>query len=68
MNIKERWPNLADWASVGELQIGVYHDTAILFPPDADFDVTHAALLSSQDLRDLARAALWAADRIDNHR
>jgi hypothetical protein len=61
----EAWPTLADTATVGDLKIYVYKDTAMIDPPLRRYDDSNEIFLTADELRQLAHVATWAADRLD---
>ena len=66
MEISERWPNHADSATAGYFTIRVYDDAAILDTRPYDiYEPDGEQLVPASQLRDLAKLATWAADRLD---
>jgi len=65
VEIKENWPTRADWATVGEIEVGAYAHGATVFACDSCYEHKAEVLLSSEELRDLGEACLALADRLD---
>lgn len=61
----ERWPEASDSTEVFEIEINVYGDGALIVPPVTHDDDPRDIPVTAAQLRELAAAAEWAADRLD---
>lgn len=63
---KECWPKQADSTGFLDIEVFLYKDSALIYPPDVFPDEDRGIPMKAEELRTLAKELEWAAERLES--